>query len=80
MQSFYHPSLRWGGEENTKKKAKLMGHDKGSLTKEQRKRTITTTILIRTREYAEQLSLTSQWPVCSQAMINLPPASSTTRK
>jgi len=38
----YRPSLRWGGEENGKKKAKLVGQDKGSLTGQQRKLTLTT--------------------------------------
>jgi len=40
-------SPRWGGEENGKKKAKLMGRDKDSLTEQQRKWTVTTIILIR---------------------------------
>jgi len=40
----------WGGEENWKKKTKLMGPDQGSLTEQQRKQTVTTIILIR-RKY-----------------------------
>ena len=39
------PSLGWGGE--LQKKGKLVGRDKGSLTERQRKRTATTTMLIR---------------------------------
>jgi len=35
----------WDGKENWKKKAKLVGWDKDSLTEHQRKRTITTIIL-----------------------------------
>jgi len=45
----------WGGEENQKKKAKLVGQDKDSLTEQQKKQTVTNIILIRTREYTEQL-------------------------
>jgi len=63
-QSLYRPSPGWGGEENWKKKAKFMGWDKGSLTEQQRKQTVTTIILARrlskSREYTEQLSLTTQ--------------------
>jgi len=40
------PVPLWGGEENWEKKAKLMGRDKDSLT-ENRKRTVTTMILLR---------------------------------
>jgi len=52
----------WVGEENGMKKAKLVGQDKDSLTEQQRKRTVTTIILIgrihkETKEYTEQLSL-----------------------
>jgi len=35
----------WGGEENRKKKAKLVGQDKDSLREQQRKQTVTTTVL-----------------------------------
>jgi len=37
----------WDGEENQKKKAKLVGQDKKSLTEQQRKRKITTIMLIK---------------------------------
>jgi len=40
------PSPCWSGEENLKKKAKLVGRDKASLTGQQRKCTVTTTTLI----------------------------------
>jgi len=46
--SLYCHSPHWGGEEDWKKKTKLMGQGKGSLTEQQRKRTVTT-ILIRTK-------------------------------
>jgi len=45
--SLYHPSPHWGGEENGKKKAKLVGRGKGSLAEQQTRQTVTTTILIR---------------------------------
>jgi len=32
MKQVYHPSIHRDGEENGKKKAKLMGWDKGNLT------------------------------------------------
>jgi len=41
------PSSWWDGEENGKKKAKLMGWDKDSLTEQQRQRKIITIILIK---------------------------------
>jgi len=67
-------SPRWGGEENEKKKAKLMGQEKGSLTEQQRKRTVTTIILIKriykTREHTEQLS---HCPMPSAVPISDPP-------
>jgi len=47
MWSLCHPSLRWGGDENGKNKAKLVGQGKGSLTEQQMKRTVTTIILLR---------------------------------
>jgi len=47
MRSLYHPSPRWGRGDNWKKKTKLVGRDKDSLTEQQRKRTATTIILIR---------------------------------
>jgi len=40
-------SPHWGGQENGRKKAKIMGWDKDSLTEQRRKRTVTTTILKR---------------------------------
>jgi len=64
-RSLYHPSPWWGGDDNWKKKAKLLGRDRDSLTEQQTNRTVTTAILIRTREYTEQLSLTVQCPVHS---------------
>jgi len=47
MQSLYCPSPRWGGEENQKKVAKLMGQGKDSLTEWLRMLTVATTLLIR---------------------------------
>jgi len=48
MWSLYHPSPHRGGEENGKKKGKkLVGQDKGSLTEQQTKPKVTTTIQIR---------------------------------
>ena len=41
------PSSHWDGKEKGKKKAKLVGRDKGSLTEQQMKQTVTTIILIR---------------------------------
>jgi len=35
--SLYRPSSHWAGEEKGKKKAKLVGWDKGSLTEQQTK-------------------------------------------
>jgi len=79
MWLLYRPSPRWSGEQNGKKKAKLMGRDKGSLTAQQRKWSITTIIVIRTREYTAQLSR-CQCPARSGAKTNLlPPASSPTQ-
>jgi len=52
-QLLCRPSPCWGGEQNGKKKAKLVGGDKGSLTEQQRKQTLTTIILIR-RIYKNQ--------------------------
>ena len=57
--SLYSPSPHWGGEENGKKKVKLVGQDENSLTEQQRKRTLTTVLkrrIHRTSEYTEQLS------------------------
>jgi len=55
MRSLYHPFPCWGGEENGKKKRQnLLGQDKGSLTEQQTKQTVTTTILIR-RMYKTKL-------------------------
>jgi len=63
MWLLYCPSPCWGREENQKKKAKLVDWDKDSLTAQQRKRMVTTIILVRVREYTEQLS---HRPVSSQ--------------
>jgi len=41
MLLLYYPSPQWGGEENGKEKAKLMGWDKDSLIERQRKRIVT---------------------------------------
>jgi len=50
---------RWDGEQNQRKKAKLMGRDKDSLTEQQRKKIVTTIIFIKiiykTMEYRRQL-------------------------
>jgi len=49
----------WGGGENQKKKAKLVCLDKDSLTEQQRKSTVTTTLIRRiykTREYPGHFS------------------------
>jgi len=63
------PLPHWGGEENGKKKAKLVGWDKGSLTEQQRKRTVTTIILIRriykTNSGMHRASLTARCPALS---------------
>ena len=40
-------SPRWGGENNWKKKANLVGQGKDSITEQQRKQTATTIILIK---------------------------------
>ena len=45
---------RWDGEENQKKKVKLVGWDKDSLLGQQRKRKITTRIL--TKEYTKRVT------------------------
>ena len=42
----YCSSPHWGGEENAKKRQKLMGRDTGSLTEQRRKQTVTTTTLM----------------------------------
>jgi len=44
---FCCPSPRWGGEENGRNRQKLVGRDKGSLTEQQTKGTVKTTIQIR---------------------------------
>ena len=46
-RSLYCPSFCGGGEENQKKKIKLVGLDKDRLIEQRRKKTLTTTILIR---------------------------------
>jgi len=62
MWLLYCPSPQWGGEENGKKKGKLVGRDKGSLKEQQTKRTVATIILIgritqnKQRKCTEQLS------------------------
>jgi len=83
MQSLYCHSHHWGGEENGKKKAKLMGWDKGSLTEQQTKQTVTTTKAIRriyktTAKCTEQLSLPSA-PCTPELRLTCPPASSHTQ-
>jgi len=77
QQTVYRPSPRWGGEENGKKKAKLPGRDKGSLTEQRRKGTATiATILIRriykTSREMHRTALTSWCPACSPATIPFP--------
>jgi len=47
MWLLYHHFPLWGGEENWKKKAKLVGWDEGSLAEQQMKQTVTTIIKIR---------------------------------
>jgi len=75
----YRPSPHWDGEENGKKKAKLMGRDKGSLTEQHTKQTVTTTILIRktykTDSERHRATLSARCPERSRATINFPPAS-----
>jgi len=60
MRSDCFASLCWCGEENGKKKAKLMGWNKDNLIEQQRKQTVTTIIQIRrtdkAREYTRQFS------------------------
>jgi len=79
----YHPSPHWGGEENGKKKEKkLVGWDKGSLTEQQMKATVTTIILIRrihkTKSKMHRATLTARCLAHSQAATDFPPASSPT--
>jgi len=45
LSPFFHPW--WDGEKNWKKKAKLVGWDKGSLIEQQRKRKITAITLMK---------------------------------
>jgi len=56
-----------------------MCQDKGSLTEQQMKQTVATTILIRriykTNNEMNRATLTARCPVRSRAVINLPPAS-----
>jgi len=82
-RSLYHPSPCWGGQENGKKKEKkFLGRDKGSLTEQQTKGTVTTTILIRrihkTNSKMHRGTLTTRCLARSQAMTAFPPASSPT--
>jgi len=55
MRLFYHPCPWWGEKENGKKKAKLVGRDKDSLTEQRGNRTLTvitpTKRIHETREY-----------------------------
>jgi len=71
-RSLYRPSPRWGGEENRKKKAKLIGRDKRSLTEQQTKQTVATTILIRkiykTNSEMHRATLTAWCPVHPRAI------------
>jgi len=80
MRLLYHPSPGWGGKENQKKKAKLVGRDKGSFTGQQRKQTVTTTTLIRgiykTNSRMYGATLTARCPVLSRAAVHLPQARS----
>ena len=76
------PLPSWSGEENGKKKAKLVVWDKGSLTEQLTKWTVTTITLIRkiykTNSEMHRATLTAQRATHSRT-INLPPASSPTR-
>jgi len=71
------PSPPWGGEENGKKKAKLVGQDKGSLTEQQIKKTVTTTILVRrihkTNSKMHTASPTTWCPACPERPELKPP-------
>jgi len=70
MRPLCRPSPCWGGE-NGKKKAKLVGRDKGSFTEQQRKQTVTTTILIyKINTEMHRATLTAWCPVRSQAADN----------
>jgi len=81
-RSLSHPSPRWGGEENGKKKAKLVGRDKGNLTEQQTKWTVTTTILIKrihkTNSEMHRATLTTWYPARPRVVTAFPPASSPT--
>ena len=57
-----HPSPRWGAEVNGKKQAKknLVGRDKGSLTEQQTKGTVTTTIQIRRKHNTKEQNAQSR--------------------
>ena len=75
-RSLYCPSPRLGGEEIQKKKAKLVGLDKDSLTEQQRKRTVATTILTERIHKTKGIHSTALSPPdaqCSQATIHFPP-------
>jgi len=82
MRWLCHPSPHWGGEENGKKKAKLVGWVKDSLTEQQRKKTVTTAILIRriyeTNSEIHRATFTARCPACSQAATHFPSPSSPT--
>jgi len=73
------PPVGW--EENRTKKAKFVGWDKGSLIEQQRKRTVTATVLIKriykTSENTGQLSHCLM-PSALPRAIHLPPARSLT--
>jgi len=69
-RSLCHLFPHWGAEENgKKKKAKLMGRDKGSLTEQQTKRRVTTIIPIRriykTKCEMHKVTRTTQCPTRS---------------
>jgi len=68
--------LGWGGEWKEKGK-KLMDQDKGCLTEQQTKQTVTT-ILMR-RIYKTSSEMHKRCPALSGAAINFPPASSPTQ-
>ena len=75
----HRPSPLWEGEENGKKKAKLMVRDKDNLTEQQGQRTVTTTILLiriqKSQGETQSNSLPTRGPVHSWAAAHLPPAS-----
>ena len=75
--SLYHPSPAGLGRRMERKRQKLVGRDKGSLTEQWTKWTVITIILIRriykTNSEMHRVTLTAQCPTCSRATINFPP-------